>query len=134
MAEEKAYSLDEDCLGTLRAWFKIYKRWLGANYAGVIAIGAGSALAAVIDPPISKYISSAVTVLTVVYASTRPAERARSYREAWLILGDALAKYRAGPNPDPRSVQLIEARSKGEAVLSEVPAASPATSETKKAE
>jgi hypothetical protein len=110
----------QDFEGTKNAWFRAWKRWQFMNYALGLSITIGSLAVASAPPFLAAVISSQnlafiVAALSALFTFLRPADRSKSFREAWLILDQAIIRFKAGLDTDMGSV--LDANMKGEAIL-----------------
>jgi cbb3-type cytochrome oxidase subunit 3 len=105
-------------------WWKRWNYWNKLNRAyGFLMVTGNVVLASSIwaDAPklFNGVLSIAIGLLAGWYSFLTPATRARSYREAYLILDDALLAYKSG-DPDMSFTKIRLARNQGEALISNV--------------
>ena len=124
----------ENFEGTKIAWFRACKCWQAINYGVGLSITIGS-LAVASSPPLLAPVISAqnlafiVAALSAVFTFLRPADRAKSFREAWLTLDQAIIRFNTGLDRDLGSV--LDANMKGEAMLAGMPLPAPAMNQSR---
>jgi hypothetical protein len=106
------------------AWFKWFRRWNACQtWLGILVAGGSAAVASkALDIPlgsgsanVSTYVALVIAILAALQTVLRPESRARSYREAWVIL-DLAVKEKEGVD-----TKLVDAVRRGEERIGQRP-------------